>query len=82
MTESGNRDHLSAERTHLANERTLLAYVRTALALVAGGAAILQLYPSHDALRLAAWALVAGGAFMVVVGLLRFMSVRRSISGN
>jgi putative membrane protein len=83
MTESEkNRDRLAAERTHLANERTLLAYVRTALAMAAAGAAILQFYPSREALRIAAWALVGGGGAMVVFGCLRFVSVRRSVSGE
>ncbi len=82
MSEGQLRDLLAAERTHLANERTLLAYIRTALALAAGGAVILQFFPVHAALIVAAWTLMAAGGLMLAVGIYRFHAVRRQINGT
>jgi putative membrane protein len=82
MTEGELRDHLAAERTHLANERTLLAYVRTALASAAGGAVLLQFFPSHPGLLWLAWLLVAAGGVMLAFGVYRFVAVRMRIGGT
>lgn len=82
MNEGELRDRLAAERTHLANERTLLSYVRTALALAAGGAALLQFFPSRPGLAVVAWALIAAGGVIAVLGPLRFAAVRKRIAGK
>ena len=79
MNDAELRDKLAVERTRLANERTLLAYVRTALALAAGGAVLLQFFPSYPSLFGIAWALVAVGAVTMVIGAYRFFVVARKL---
>lgn len=79
LDEAELRDRLATERTHLANERTLLSYVRTALAVAAGGAALLEFYPTGPALRIVAWGLVAAGGVIALFGPLRFLTVRRRL---
>ena len=68
----------AAERTCLANERTLLAYVRTALALAAGGAGLLQFFPSHPPLLAIAWLLLVSGVATGIIGARRFVVVRKT----
>lgn len=76
---AGITDRLAADRSHLANERTLLAYVRTALALVATGAALPKLVAHHPALGIVIWTLVGSGVIAVIIGVRRFVTVRRQI---
>lgn len=73
------RDELALERTRLANERTLLAYVRTALSLIAGGAVLLQFFSQYELYVVVAWGLFLAGAATLLVGIGRFMSVRKSL---
>jgi putative membrane protein len=77
MDDAARRDELALERTRLANERTLLAYIRTALTLFAGGAALLQFFPSRASLLGVGWLLVFCGVAMLVVGGYRFVHVKR-----
>jgi putative membrane protein len=70
------RDYLALVRTDLANERTLLAYGRTALMVSATGVTLLEFYPQSPAASLIAWPLVAFGALIAVLGLIRFLGLR------
>ena len=71
-------DQLAISRTDLANERTLLAYVRTALALAAGGVGLVQIFTSPAVVALG-WALIPGGALVLIVGVVRFQRERRAL---
>jgi len=73
------RDILAADRTVLANERTLLAYARTAIALVATGAGIIHLFANRAA-DLGGILLITMGAVVMLVGIKRFVAVRRDLS--
>jgi len=79
VIETQLRDQLAVERTRLANERTLLAYIRTALALAGGGAVLLQFFPSHPSLFGIAWLLVLTGAATIVIGVYRYLAVRKQL---
>ena len=74
-------DRLALERTLLANERTLLAYVRTAMALIIGGASLARFVPGVLATA-GGWALVIVGAVGFVVGVRRFVVLRRYLKGE
>lgn len=64
----------------LANERTLLAWVRTALAVLAGGIALIQLAGEDAATQnIFGTAVVMLGAFMAVVGYIRFKAADKAI---
>jgi putative membrane protein len=73
-----DRDRLAFVRTELANERTLLAWMRTALGLAGAGILVMKLSPSPEGVR---WgtAGLALGFFFALVGMLRFVQVRRRI---
>jgi putative membrane protein len=71
-------DQLAISRTDLANERTLLAYVRTALAIAAGGVGLVQLFTAPAVVALG-WALIPGGALVLIVGVVRFQRQRRAL---
>jgi putative membrane protein len=77
--DSAVRDELARLRTVLANERTLLAFIRTALAFGAGGVAVVQLYPTPLGVRVG-WGLVGLGAVTLVVGCIRFRTMRRRLT--
>ena len=79
MNESALRDKLALERTRLANERTFLAYVRTALSLIAGSAVLFQFFSDRPPYLFAAWLLVVGGGFTLVMGLIRFIHVGKHL---
>ena len=70
------RDRLAVDRTDLANERTLLAYIRTFLALLVTGVTALHLMQESWA-RLAGAIFVLCAAIIGVVGVVRFMTIRR-----
>jgi putative membrane protein len=74
-------DRLALERTLLANERTLLAYVRTAMALIIGGASLARFVPGALATA-GGWGLVILGAVGFVVGVRRFLVLRRYLKGE
>lgn len=72
------RDYLAIERTRLANERTLLSYVRSSLYLLLGGIAFFQLKNFPDFRYLAMASLVFSAIFFVV-GIYRFMLLKKSL---
>lgn len=81
MGETDLRDQLAADRTHLANERTLLAYIRTALAMVGAGAGLLHFFQTPGS-RISGGFLIATGVIGLGIGIWRFRTVRRHISGR
>ncbi|HEX8694995.1 MAG TPA: DUF202 domain-containing protein [Longimicrobium sp.] len=80
-SETELRDQLALDRTFLANERTLLAYVRTALALAGAGAGLLG-FVETPAARSGGWVLLVAGALVMVLGIWRFLTVRRHLHRN
>lgn len=82
MPLSDLRDLLALERTRLANERTFLAYVRTALSLFAGGAVLIQFFAAKPTYVTLAWILIASGAMVLLVGVLRFLKVRAHLNAG
>jgi uncharacterized membrane protein YidH (DUF202 family) len=86
---SAGRLHERRVREHLANERTLLAWVRTSLALIALGFVVARFAVFSRGLNVAAAtnatstafgiALVSGGFTAGLVGLVRFLRVKRQI---
>jgi putative membrane protein len=77
---AGTRDQLALERTRLANERTFLAYVRTGLSLLAASAVLFQFFSSFNSYIAVAWGLAAAGVFVLIIGLIRFNSVRARLN--
>jgi putative membrane protein len=74
----------SRARTHLANERTFLAWFRTGITLVALGLAAAQFLGTDGEagvplVRGLATIVIATGAFVVVVGLVRYRAGRHRI---
>ncbi len=80
MEDSSVRDTLALERTRLANERTFLAYIRTALALIAGSAVLFQFFSAQPPYLIAAWLLIVGGGCAFLVGLMRFLHVKKRLT--
>ena len=77
----------SRARTHLANERTFLAWFRTGITLVALGLAAAQFLQVETAegdvlVRGLATVVIATGAFVVVVGMVRYREGRRRIDAE
>lgn len=76
--ESFVRDQLAATRTVLANERTFLAYIRTALSLIAAGAFFVKFVQSSG-MALLGWTLMPIGIIVLLFGVYRFRTTKRSI---
>lgn len=76
------RDLLALERTRLANERTLLAYIRTSLSLLAAAAVLFQFFSPLNTYIAIAWLLASCGIVMLVVGLVRFNTVRKELKAS
>lgn len=74
------RDHLAYDRTVLANERTLLAYARTVIALLASGGTLIKIFPEEAHLVSLGWFLLGFGVFTGLIGLLRFIAMRRKLA--
>jgi putative membrane protein len=74
------RDHLAIDRTRLANERTLLAYVRTSLMLLVAGATAVKLVDINTSILITGWVFLALGVIIGIVGIWRFLAMRRSIN--
>jgi len=72
------REAFAALRTELANERTALAYLRTSLTFAVAGVSAIQFIagPVSHAIGVA---LCVGAIVVLVVGAMRFRSVRRRI---
>tara|TARA_R110002153_G_scaffold107109_4_gene246902 strand:+ start:69212 stop:69469 length:258 start_codon:yes stop_codon:yes gene_type:complete len=79
--DSDIRDKLALERTHLANERTFLAYIRTGLSLLAASAVLFQFFSSLHAYSAIAWTLAGCGVALLIIGLVRFNTVRKHLNG-
>lgn len=79
LPDTALRDALAVDRTELANERTLLSYLRTGMSSAAAGVAVANLYEERGALVVAA-CLVLLGVLAVVVGIGRFLRVRRRLA--
>lgn len=76
------RDHLASDRTVLANERTLLAYLRTAIALFAAGGTLVKIFPDEQDMVRLGGALLLAGTVAFVVGVWRFVAVKRKLAGT
>ncbi|GAL00572.1 hypothetical protein JCM19275_3374 [Nonlabens ulvanivorans] len=74
-------DRLAIERTRLANERTFLAYFRSAVVFSSSGLAIIKLQILEE-IEWIGYALVIIGPVLFLVGLFRFLYVKRSINKN
>jgi len=74
------RDHLAIDRTRLANERTLLAYLRTSLMLLVAGATAVKLVDINTSILVTGWVFLFLGVVIGVVGIWRFLAMRRSIN--
>jgi putative membrane protein len=74
----------SRARTHLANERTFLAWFRTGIGLIALGLAASQfLDPTRQGVvRVLATLVIATGAVLVVVGMVRYDRGRKAIDAT
>lgn len=73
------RDYLAIDRTILANDRTVLAFVRTALALFVTGVTLIKLF-GPGPIVIIGWAVIALGAAVLVMGLIRYRRMQRNIS--
>lgn len=73
------RDHLALIRTRLANERTLLSYIRSTLYLLLGGIALLKIEGFGD-LRLVGYLAMGISIVSFVIGVYRYVSLRRSLT--
>ncbi len=71
-------DQLAIERTRLANERTFLAYFRSAIVFLSSGFAIIKLEVLNE-IEWIGYILIAIGPILLLIGLFRFMYVKRSI---
>lgn len=72
-------DDLALVRTDLANERTLLAYLRTSLMVFGTGATLIKFFADSDWLLRTGWSLVIAGLFVGVLGVIRFMLMRKRL---
>lgn len=72
------RDHLAQDRTILANERTLLAYFRTALAFALTGVGLPRIFQTQYIL-IVGFVLIAIGAFIGILGVLRYKRIDRRV---
>ena len=72
------RDLLDIERTKLANERTFLAYFRTFIVFLGTGITILKLEFLSD-MKSFGVLLLAMSPVILIIGLVRLFSVKRSI---
>lgn len=72
------RDWLAIERTKLANERTFLAYFRTFVVFLGTGITLLKL-EFFSEIKLFGIMLLIISPIILVIGLLRLISVKRTI---
>lgn len=79
MASQGPQPDLALVRTDLANERTLLAYGRTALMLFGTGISLVRFLNTAADLVLLGWALIGGGLVIGMVGVVRFVLLKRRL---
>lgn len=72
------REFLAIERTKLANETTLLAYIRTGLYFLVAGSTLGHLVDTTF-WKIAEAPLIAIGVGIVIVGIVKFRKVKKSI---
>jgi putative membrane protein len=73
------REKLAIERTRMANDRTLLSFIRTALYFIVAGLSINSLLElRYGAAIQMAFLIIA--AIVMVVGLLRFLKMRKKLN--
>ena len=71
-------DWLALERTKLANERTFLAYFRTFLVIIGTGITILKIDLFAE-LKSFGFSLIIIASFLLIIGVFRFLKVRKNI---
>lgn len=76
--ELSRTDELAVERTRLANERTFLAYFRTFIVFLSSGFAILKISALEEIMTVGYMLLIVA-PLMFIVGLIRFLYVRKQI---
>ncbi|WP_372643366.1 DUF202 domain-containing protein [Ancylomarina sp.] len=72
-------DMLALERTNLANERTFLSYFRTSIVFLSSGFVILKIEDLQN-LKTLAYILLIAAFFLLIVGIVRFIHVRKRIN--
>ncbi|TWU56174.1 DUF202 domain-containing protein [Rubripirellula reticaptiva] len=77
---SSRGDDLALARTHLANERTLLAYGRTALMVAATGVTLIKFFADTVPIRTMGLILIGLGLIVGLVGIQRFVSLKRRLN--
>lgn len=75
------REYLAIERTRLANETTLLAYIRTGLYFLVAGSTFGHLVES-EFWNIVGTPLVITGLIIMLLGLVRYFRLRRSIEAS
>ena len=75
------REYLAIERTKLANETALLAYVRTGLYFLVAGSSLGHLIDSNF-WRIADDPLIIIGLIIMVIGVVRYFRLRKSIAAS
>lgn len=75
------REYLAIERTRLANETTLLAYIRTGLYFLVAGSTIGEVIHSSF-WKVAGIPLIVVGLVIVLIGVLRYFRLRKSIEDS
>jgi putative membrane protein len=75
------REFLAIERTKLANETTLLAYIRTGLYFLVAGSTLGHLIESNF-WRIADVPLIIIGLIIMLLGLIRYFRLRKSIEAS
>ncbi len=76
------RDTLAVDRTRLANQRTLLSFFRTGLSLIVTALAIFEFKQDDEAYLFSAWALIALGIFVIIIGFISFFVTKRHIANS
>ncbi|MEM6523735.1 MAG: DUF202 domain-containing protein [Bacteroidota bacterium] len=74
----GRNDILAIERTKLANERTFLAYFRTCIVFTSSALVILKVELLKN-LSFLSYSLLVIAAVLLLIGVIRFIYVRRKI---
>ena len=72
-------EKLTVEMTHLSNERSLLAYFRTVVVFLSSGIAILKIELFKD-LIFVAYILLGLSPILLIIGIVRFFQVKKTIS--